>query len=107
MLAEHARGDSLRTIGRRHGVGHETVRRVVLAQGSSLIRDLERDLRARDWPTILIPFGQQPVEWQEALLMLEWARKRLWERGWDVRVCTRPSRQGAMFKLTIEEEKSP
>ena len=44
LLVEHARGDSLRVIARRHGIGHETVRRRVLEEGSKLIADLERDL---------------------------------------------------------------
>ena len=44
LLVEHARGDSLRVIARRHGIGHETVRRRVLEEGSKLIADLEREL---------------------------------------------------------------
>lgn len=44
LLVEHVRVDSLRTIARRHSIGHETVRWRVLEQGSELIGKLERDL---------------------------------------------------------------
>ena len=44
LLVDHARGLSLRQIARKHGVGHETVRRTILQEGSELIGDLERDL---------------------------------------------------------------
>ena len=98
MLAEHAAGDSLRVIGRRHGVGHETVRRVILKTGSALIRDLERDLtlaeltrdqgKEPDWPTCLIP-PQLQSDRMDALEMLFWAVKRLRERGWAIEIITR------------------
>ena len=37
MLAQHARGDSLRQIGHNHGISHETVRKVVIERGQSLL----------------------------------------------------------------------
>ena len=98
MLAEHARGDSLRTIGKRHGVSHETARKIVLQTGSALIRDLERDLTLAElqrdggvesvWPTILIP-PQIQSDRMDALTMFFWARDRLIARGWAIEVTTR------------------
>jgi hypothetical protein len=90
MLTEHARGDSLQTIGKRHGISHETARRVILQQGQSLITDLERDLRAGRRPAISIPYGQPLRGGQDALVMLQWSLTELRRHGWNVRVDSCP-----------------
>ena len=112
MLAEHARGDSLRTIGKRHGIGHETARRLILQTGSSLIRDLMADLlvgeahqkrgQEPEWPTMLIPFGLQAQDWADSLDFFSWAVKQLRNRDFDVQVVTRHVPEaGVVFMLTL------
>ena len=104
MLAEHVGGDSYRTLGRRHGFSHEKARRLVLQQGSELIRDLECDLitatRGEDeWPTCLIPY-QPRSDWRNAILMFDWCVSSLRDRGFEIEVRTRPTKVGVCFMLT-------
>lgn len=119
LLVEHARGDSLRVIARRHGIGHETVRRRVLEEGSKLIGEIERDLLLAElmrdagfeeravWPACVIP-SQEQGDRMAALDMFSWVVKRLRERGWHLEIVTRtPPSGGAVFMLctTSGEEK--
>lgn len=106
MLAEHARGDSLREIAHNHGISHETVRKVVIERGQSLLRDLTRDLFVAEagegrWPTILIPFGQPEADWRDAHTMLFWAVDQLRARDFDIRIVTHQTRLGTIFELTL------
>lgn len=118
MLAEHARGDSLRTIGKRHGVSHEQARRLILQTGSALIRDLERDLllaeltrdqgKEPDWPTMLVPFGLRAQDWADSLDFFSWSTKRLRERGWAIEIITRHVPEaGVVFMLTTTPGEGP
>ena len=99
VLAEHARGDSLRTIGARHGVSHELVRRVVLREGSAVLRDLTTDLLTNGWTSILIPYGQQERDWRDAHIMLTWSVRNIRESGLEIEVRTRPTWEGVGFEL--------
>jgi len=110
ILAEHARGDSLRTIGKRHGVSHETARRLVLERGSQLIADLAYDLQVAErcerqgltaeWPTYLIPFQAQ-ADWQDALAMFDWTVKQLRARGFRVEIVSRTTPAGMALMVTV------
>lgn len=115
MLAEHARGDSLRTIGKRHNVSHETARRVILQQGSALVDDLSRTLILAEaaqhqgaealWPAIVIPFGQPQNDWQDAHIMFDWAVKKLRQRGFDISIVSRSTKAGIVLMLTVPGRK--
>jgi len=120
LLAEHARGDSLRTIGRRHGVSHETARQIVADRGAQLIDDLAYDLQVAEgferqgldaeWPTYLVPFQVQE-DWQHALALFDWSVAELRRRGLDVEIVTRHTVAGVAFMLTLprrltQEEKN-
>ena len=117
LLVEHARGDSLRTIAKRHGIGHETVRRTILKEGSKVLGAIERDLLlaelTRDqggeplWPACVIP-AQQQSDRLGALDMAGWVIRRLRERGWDLEVVTRtPPTGGVVFMLCTPGREQP
>jgi hypothetical protein len=100
LLVERVKGNSLRQIGARHGLHHESVRRVVLAEGSQIVREMEAELDGPDgWVSVLIPYGQQQVDWQDSLLLLDFCARRLQERGRHIRIETRRHPAGAFLVL--------
>jgi hypothetical protein len=112
LLAEHARGDSYRTIGRRHGLSHEGARKAVMRQGSAFVNRVEMDLMVAAkyermgltskavWPGLAIPHGPG---WQLGLSLLQWLVDELRDRKLAVRVLTRSVPNGIVFLLTLEE----
>jgi len=111
VLVEHARGDSLRTIGRRHAISHEKARRLILEAGRTLVDEIAHVLliaQYKDdrgeiplWPTIEIPYGQAIDDWRDNVLLLEWVLKQLRQRGYDVEAINLRSRQGVVFQLHV------
>lgn len=61
ILREHVEGDSYRAIGKRHGIGHETARQIVIAEEKRMVGGIAYDLyaaykaerqgRVGEWPT--------------------------------------------------------
>ena len=110
MVAEHARGDSYRAIGQRHGISHEAARQTVIRESGKWIDSIELDLlvarklerMGREteaaWPTLLVPHGG---DWSTALSLLQYAVDRLRARDLDVHVRNRPLPNGAAFQLTL------
>ena len=110
ILAEHARGDSYRAIGARHGISHETARQVVIHQGRRYVDGIEIDLmlawkyeqQGREteaqWPAFAVPHGP---DWSLALSLVQWAVDELRSRDLDVHVRTQPTPDGSVFMLTI------
>ncbi len=113
MLAEHASGDSYRTIGRRHGRSHEGARQIVIRESTQFIDRVELDLYVAaklesmgceaEWPTFVIPFGE---DWQTALSFFQWTVNRLTARDVHVAVRNRPTPAGHVFLLSLREESS-
>jgi hypothetical protein len=104
MLVERTKGRSYRQIGRLHGLHHEIVRRLVLKEGSAVVADFERDLKAGRVPFVQIPYGQPVEDYTDALAMLFWVVGRLKGRGHDVRIETQPSKAGVVFVLIPGEK---
>jgi hypothetical protein len=110
MVAEHARGDGYRAIGRRHGMSHERARQIVMCEGTRFVDSIEMDLyvaaklekmgREAAWPTMLIPFQDQ-AEWQTALALVQWVTDRLRARDVPVHVRNRTTPVGHALQLTL------
>ena len=102
LLAERARGDSLRQIGERHELSPEGVRVVVAREGRKQIDRLELALLANrksgDVELFLIPSTTGP-EFHLAVDYLQWCVRQLAERGVDVRVTYRPVEGGCAFGI--------
>ena len=81
LLTEHARGDSYRTIGQRHGMSHEAVRQVVIREGRRFVDRVELDLYVAwkltqqgrkteaQWPAIAVAHS---LEWSTAIALVQW-----------------------------------
>ena len=110
LLTEHARGDSLRTIGARHNVSHEYVRQVVIREGRRFVDGVELDLYVAwtltqqqreteaEWPALVVPHGP---DWSTAIAFVQWLVDTLRGRGLDVHVLVRPTPDGAVYLLSI------
>lgn len=113
LLTEHVRGDSYRAIGVRHGISHETARKLVIAQGTQYVNEIEMSLYLADklesiggvgeWPTLLVPHQAQG-DWQTALSLLQWTVDRLRARSVAVAIRSRPTPAGTAFQLTLGED---
>lgn len=115
LLAEHAAGDSYRTLGQRHGCSHESARQVVMRQATALVNDVQMTLYVAakleamgrhgeaKWPGLVVP--HQPGDgWRLSLSLLQLVVGRLRERGVAVVVQTRPVPNGIVFQMTLGEE---
>src|SRR4051794_21629825 len=112
MLAEHAAGDSYRTLGQRHGMSHEAARQVVVREGRRFVDEVERDLLVAwkltqqgseaeaQWPTFLVPHQLQEG-WQKAFAFWSWVVDQLKSRGLGVHLRHTPTRSGSAVQLTI------
>jgi hypothetical protein len=112
LLAEHARGDSYRAIGERHGLSHEGARQVVMRDSTVFLDRLEMDLllawkleqqgRAAEaqWPGLALP--HQPGDgWQLGLALFQWIVDKLKARDLDVQVQTQATPNGVVFLITL------
>lgn len=93
LLIEHARGDSVRQIAKRHGLSRSTAHRIIIRDGQKRIEDIEHTLLAAEltqgrepWPGIVIP---PHPDRSDALDLFFWVRKRLRQRGWVLETVTR------------------
>lgn len=115
LVAEHARGDSYRTIASRHDISRETARQIVLRDGRRFIDSMELGLYIAwkleqqgredeaEWPALVVPFQDQQ-DWQLALSLLQFTVAQLREdRGLDINVRNQRTPDGHVFQLTIEE----
>jgi hypothetical protein len=110
MLTEHARGDSYRTIGARHGVSHEYVRQTVIRAGRRFVDGVELDLYVAwkltqqgreteaEWPALVVPHSP---EWSTSIGLVQWLVDQLRQRDLDVHVRTQPTPNGSLFMLMI------
>jgi hypothetical protein len=73
-----------------------------------LVAELTQE-RGREpvWPACVIPYGQQPTDWQDGLHMLQWCVERLRRRGFEIEVVTRHTPNGAVFMLTVPRREKP
>jgi hypothetical protein len=112
LLAQHAAGDSYRTLAGRHGLSHESARQVVLRQATALVNEVEMALYTAskhealgreaeaDWPGLVVP--HQPGDgWQLGMSLLQYVVDRLRARDVDVQVRTGPLPDGIVFLLTL------
>jgi hypothetical protein len=111
LLAEHAQGDSLRTIAARHGCSHEHVRKVVLQEARRFIDRIELDLMIAwkleqqqrqdeaQWPCFMVVHGP---DWSVGISTVQWCVDQLRARDLDINVITKPHPNGALLALTID-----
>ena len=114
LVADHARGDGFRTIGRRLGVSHEQARRLWARQNREHLDNIELALMVAakyeamgrredaDWPVIPVPFQDQ-TGWQAALALLQATVDELRRRDVPVRVHSLPTPAGTGFALTLDK----
>jgi hypothetical protein len=103
LLVEHIRGDSLRTIARRHSIGHETARRWILRQRHDVLAAFQAALDAGQVPLIEVPFGtplsdHTPDDHRAWISVMFWAAEQL-----PVTVECYPTPGGVSFVLRPEE----
>jgi hypothetical protein len=102
VLAERARGDSLRQIAERHDLSPEGVRLIVVREGRKTIDALEMRLllnrKTGDVEVYLIP-GHGGPEFDLAVDFFQWTLRQLAERGVETKVHYRPVENGVAFGL--------
>lgn len=118
LLEEHAAGASYRDMAQRHGIGHETARRLVIEHLDDLLlkiivafvaalRDHFAGVEA-DWPAYHIPYGPgRPI----ALSVQGLITQRLRDRGLpvQVRVTSIPPHVfggGQVFAWVLDEQEN-
>ena len=97
LLAERAGGDTYRALGKRHGISHETARKLTIERDAEVLAALERTLilaeaarhqgRRPIWPALLIGPEVQSIRMQ-ALDQFSYWYRRLKSRGWPIEVTT-------------------
>jgi len=105
VLAERARGATLRELGRTFGFSHETARRILREAGQEAVRALEHDLHAGRALLLEVPYGTWAAgDHLDGLRLCLWCLERLRERGHDVRIETHTSKQGVAFWVRPKED---
>lgn len=104
IVLERARGDTLQSIGARHGISYQRVQTIV-RDATRHIDHLELELlKARKTGEVVglaVPYQEQSDR-QLALDYFDWVVSRLRSRGVRVRVTHKPTTEGSV--LFIEEE---
>lgn len=106
VLTERIAGDTLRTIGDRHGLSVEGVRVVAGRAARRHLDDLQARLAANaltgDVEALLIPDHSGP-DFDQAIAYLRWVTHELAGRGVELRVHYRPAESGVAFGLEAVE----
>ena len=108
MFAERLQGDTLKTIGTRHGgLSPQGVSVVVAREGKRQIDDFERRLRDNvgtgQIEALLIP-RHVGADQDLALAHLRWVLSQLSERGIPIAIHYRATPSGMVFGVEIAEE---